>query len=483
MKFKRGIIFFIIIFLGIFLLFNFFNLGKKDSLEDLIIVNSTDVVDCANKELGCIQREIYYNYIDCSSRYEDKATSSEEAGCKKTKVGLEKIGLIADHGNFVPFKFTKENFTVELIKSNLKAPWDTEFLPDDSILITQKSGEIISIRGGIQAQLLEVKTIDLKEGGLMGLAIDPNFSDNNFVYILYTYDFDREDLESGEIILGDIPITGYSIDDGIEDFSNKKSGKIKLDSNGNELFLNRISRLVFKDGYLSSEEILLEGIPASGWHSGGRLEIGPDNKLYATTGDGEEKKLAQENYFLGGKILRLNLDGSVPEDNPIADSYIYSKGHRNPQGLAWDIKGNRMYSSEHGYARFDEVNEILAGENYGWGGYQCDEVNSKLSIVSKDYVPPIRCSKTWTMAPSGMEFINDPNSPWYGSLFLATLRGKHLHRYNFEEGIDEIFFVSNGKNYFDGENKIDSRIRDVEYYNGSLYVIGDSHGLVRISPS
>ena len=155
---------------------------------------------------------------------------------------------------------------------------------------------------------------------------------------------------------------------------------------------------------------MLDDIPGAAQHSGGRLEIGPDRKLYATTGDAVSAHEAQDVAFLGGKVLRLDLDGSVPADNPFPESPVYSRGHRNPQGLAWEPDGD-LFTSEHGPWRFDEINRVRAGGNYGWGAYSCDEKMPRIPESGRVRFP-IVCFETWTAAPSGMVFVTDAGSPW-----------------------------------------------------------------------
>ncbi|MCZ6783796.1 MAG: PQQ-dependent sugar dehydrogenase [Proteobacteria bacterium] len=187
--------------------------------------------------------------------------------------------------------------------------------------------------------------------------------------------------------------------------------------------------------------------------------------------------------FLGGKILRLDRDGAVPADNPIPGSPVYSMGHRNPQGLAWHPISGALYASEHGLRRRDEINRIRPGRNHGWGAYECGERRGH-PLGPEPVVLPAVCTRYWTMAPSGMQFVADPASPWHGDLFVASLRGKHLRRFRFggeTVGQGEIFFVSDRA---EGDTlALDRRIRDVEYRDGALYVLGDGYGLVRISPA
>jgi len=406
------------------------------------------VLDCSRGPGNCEYKLIEYNIEDC-----EPWTNN----CKKTKEGLKEVSMIADEANYISAPFTDQKFTVELINIKLERPWDLEFLPDDSILITEQVGRILHIKDNREYTSLILPTISLSESGLLGLAIDPDFSSNNYVYIYYTYKTEYSD----------------------HSFLNPKHDKYRR-------VLNKISRLTFKNGLLTDETVLIDNIPGTLQHSGSRLEFGPDGKLYATTGDAEELLLAQDHSFLGGKILRLNPDGSIPKDNPFPGSYVYSRGHRNPQGLAWHPVSKELYASEHGPWRYDEINHIRPGQNYGWGAFKCDKKNFYITIQG-EVVFPIVCFKEWTMAPSGMEFVSDPESPWFGSLFVASLRGKHLHRYVFDNDeiiIDEIFFVSNRKEYTRGEDKgkISKRIRDVEYHDGSLYVIGDRFGMVKITP-
>ncbi|MEK0348149.1 MAG: PQQ-dependent sugar dehydrogenase, partial [Nitrosopumilus sp.] len=156
---------------------------------------------------------------------------------------------------------------------------------------------------------------------------------------------------------------------------------------------NRISRFVLND-VLEEEFILLDNIPNARFHDGGRIKFGPDGKLYVTTGDATNPSSAQDVNSLAGKILRMNKDGSIPKDNPF-ENYVYSYGHRNPQGLAWHSITGELYSTEHGAARNDEINIIKPGKNYGWPMVEC---------FGEGYENPIRCYKDFTLAPSGASF-------------------------------------------------------------------------------
>jgi glucose/arabinose dehydrogenase len=191
--------------------------------------------------------------------------------------------------------------------------------------------------------------------------------------------------------------------------------------------LNRLVRMRDASGAGVDEKILLVNIPGSANHDGGRIEFGPDGKLYVATGDGEQQARAQDRSSLGGKILRLEKDGTVPADNPFPGSPVFSLGHRNVQGLAFHPDTGVLYETEHGPSGFfpaccqDEVNRIEAGANYGW-----PIVTGKPG--DQRFRDPIAWSgnlDTW--APSGATFATRPG-PIRGSLLFATLRGQHLHR-------------------------------------------------------
>lgn len=290
---------------------------------------------------------------------------------------------------------------VETVASNLEVVWSIAFAPDGRLFFTERPGRIRVIENG-RLQQQPVATIGVAtqtaEGGLMGLALDPKFQENGYIYIMYTY-------------------------------------------SGNDGFFNRISRLTVKGSTAGDEKVLLDSIPGAVIHDGGRLSFGPDGKLYATTGDAGNQDSAQNMNSLNGKILRINPDGSIPGDNPFGNSPIYSYGHRNPEGLAWQPGTDRLYETEHGPVGFDEVNRIQAGKNYGW------------PIIigrgrSEKYVDPLLVFDP-AVAPAGAAFYSSDRIPqWQGNLFFGTLRGRHLHRVIFDE---------------QGNIKQDARLYDGEY--------------------
>ena len=408
-----------------------------------------EVLDCSDND-GCVTRHITFDVDECAKQ-EDRRKCENFAG------RLQDVTLVSDAYNFIDTPFTQQALDVELV-ARLDRPWDIEFLPDGSLLATQVSGEILHIRDGEVTEIehdLEV-LLPPGTGGLLGLAVDPGFADNHFIYVVYTYAYFEE---------------------------------LDPDAPYDRRLINRVSRLTLENGKLVDEFVLLDRTPASLQHAGSRLKFGPDGKLYVTTGDADQDAMSQLFSFHGGKILRLNPDGSVPRDNPLPSNYIYSLGHRNPQGLAWHPETGELFASEHGPKRYDEINRIVPGGNYGWGSYRCEDRSMwGRRKPAGDYIFPVVCPKHWNLSPSGMTFVDDPDSPWHGSLFVTSLRGKHLHRYVINDGqveVDEIFYVVDNDLIRTAGNRrgMSLRMRDVEYHDGALYVIGDTSGLIRISPA
>ena len=326
----------------------------------------------------------------------------------------------------IPFVFAQEypdlGVKVETFADNLDIPWSIAWTPDGTIFFTERSGNLRAIQDGV---VLEKPILSLDvggvEGGLLGIALDPNYSENHFIYLYYTYN----------------------------DFISTK---------------NKVVRYVESNLSLSEDKVLIENIPGGPFHDGGRIKFGPDDKLYITTGDSGNADLSQDKNSVAGKILRINSDGSIPEDNPFSDSPIFSYGHRNPQGLDWDESGN-LVATEHGPSGWhgvahDEINVIVPGENYGWPDIIGSETMDGL-------VTPILNTGDDTWAPSGAEFYDGDKIPqWTGKYFVATLFGNHLHMIDFD--LEKNKVISDQK-LFDGEF---GRLRDVATGpDGYLYVL------------
>lgn len=267
--------------------------------------------------------------------------------------------------------------STEVLAENLEIPWSIE-KEDDTFYMTEREGTIVQLEDGDlnrQQVDLDEEVSTASEAGLLGFVLSPDFSQTNEAYAYYTYENEAEQF-------------------------------------------NRIVRLQLSDDQWQEEEILLDEIPSGPYHHGGRLKIGPDDQLYATTGDAADPEIAQDTDSLGGKILRLNLDGTIPEDNPFDDSYVYSYGHRNSQGITWSDDG-QMYASEHGDDANDEINLIEAGENYGWPQIEGEEEQE--GMVS----PLFTSGEDETWAPSGVTYHEE-------NLYVAALRGSAVLEFDLE---------------------------------------------------
>ena len=313
------------------------------------------------------------------------------------------------------------NYKIEIIAENLTIPWSIDWLPDETILFTERIGNLRTIHNGVVQEPLLSLGVGGEEGGMLGLAVDPDFKENNFIYLYYTY---NEFLST----------------------------------------LNKLVRYELVDGIITEDKVLIDGIPGGPYHDGGRISFGPDGKLYITTGDAGDANLSQDLNSLAGKILRINSDGTIPDDNPWKESSIYSIGHRNPQGIDWDESGN-LVATEHGPSGWrgfahDEINLITPGTNYGWPHTIGDESMEGLQN-------PILHTGEDTWAPSGAEFYSGDKIPqWTGKYFVATLRGEHLHIIDFDLQNNSV--ISHEKLFQDEYG----RLRDVQTGpDGYLYIL------------
>ncbi len=284
-------------------------------------------------------------------------------------------------------------YAVEVVASDLQVPWALAFGEDGALCWTERPGRLKVLRPGAEQPetLAELPVAAIGEGGLMGLALDPAWATNRVLYLMYTVE------EQGQL-------------------------------------WNRIARYHLAEG-LDLEQVLVERIPGGRNHNGGRLAFGPDGLLYATTGDAGRPALAQDLGSLAGKILRLNTDGSVPEDNPFPGSLVYSYGHRNPQGLAWHPQTGVLYSVEHGpTGEFgsccrDELNRIVAGGNYGWPWVAGYDVLDPEAAATASLIAPVASSGTETWAPASLAFYRGvPLAPWNDLAFITMLRGSDVQR-------------------------------------------------------
>jgi len=340
----------------------------------------------------------------------------------------------------------EHNFTLELLESSLNHPWSVAFLPGDmGIIVTEREGTLLRLEGDLRHTISGLPEIAaIGQGGLLDVAVDPLFLQNNIIYFSYS----REGSE------------GYS---------------------------TAVARAELRNNNLENIKILFLAAPESsgGRHFGSRLLITPRGDLFITLGERGIRDNAQKLDNHGGSLLRLNRDGSVPGDNPFlntpgAKGEIYSYGHRNAQGLAMDSRG-RIWLHEHGPKGGDELNLIIPGGNYGWPLLTHGRNYNGTIITERTSAPGmIDPVANWvpSIAPSGMSFYEGRLFPqWEGDLFIGALAGKHLRRLRIRENKvvhQEILLL----------NEI-GRIRDVRTGpDGALYLLTDENNgaLYRMTP-
>lgn len=255
-----------------------------------------------------------------------------------------------------------------VVASGLPVPWGVAPLSDGSALVTlREEARILRIDpdGGEPVELTELtEAAPAGEGGLLGIAVSPDDESEVFVYLTTAQD-------------------------------------------------NRVLRLELTENGLEVDDVLLDGIPHATTHNGGRLAFGPDGYLYVTTGDAEQPALAQDPGSLAGKILRIDTDGNPAPGNPYEGSPVWSLGHRNVQGVAWDDDGH-MYASEFGSNVWDELNLIEPGGDYGW-----PEVEGIANV--EGLIDPLHQWQPADASPSGIGILD-------GTIYLAALRGESLWR-------------------------------------------------------
>lgn len=280
---------------------------------------------------------------------------------------------------------TREDRELEVVAKNLDVPWALAFLPNGDLLFTERAGNIKLIEKGFtKPPVLITKIADVfqnTESGLHGIAVHPDFPNEPYVFVYYTYQ----------------AVEGDSI--------NNLNKVVRFKFN---------STLLDEGATLSGETIIIDKIPGANFHDGGRIKFGPNKNLYVTTGDATNPSLSQNPDSLAGKILKISKDNL--KENAVVETF--SIGHRNPQGIAWDDK-ERLWEVEHGSSAFDEINFIEKGKNYGWPeirGYEEKE----------DMEKPTLHSGQGTWAPAGMAFLN-------GSLYFGGLRGQALYQYDIEK--------------------------------------------------
>lgn len=316
-----------------------------------------------------------------------------------------------------------------VVADNLTFPWEILWGPDNHIWMTEKGGQISRFNpaDGNIIPLLDIAEVSTNgEGGLLGMVLHPNFATTPHVFVVYDY------LNSGT-------------------------------------YTEKVVRYTYNGTTLINPLVIRDNIAASSIHNGSRLVIVND-KLFITTGDANDQALPQNISSVNGKILRLNLDGSIPADNPVAGNPYWSIGHRNPQGLVY--ANNRLYSSEHGPSNDDEINIIEKGRNYGWPSVHgfCDIPAEQTFCTANNVAQPL---KAWTptIATSGLDYYNSDLIPqWKNSLLLATLKDGTLYQLKLS---DDFNSISSTNRYLSGDY---GRMRDICVSPGGKVYVCTSNG-------
>lgn len=283
------------------------------------------------------------------------------------------------------------SFRVETVVGNLEVPWSIVWTPDDRMLFTERPGRVRVYQNGALASKPIFTVPDVApsgEGGLMSLALHPQFAANHFVYLSYVY---RSDSQYVRVV------------------------RYREDGSG-----------------FTEPRVIIENIPAAQYHAGCKLRFGPDGKLYITTGDATQRELAQQLNSLAGKMLRLNDDGSIPSDNPFVNQKdarpeIWSYGHRNAQGFDFQPGTNLIFETEHGPSGFDgpgggdEVNIVERAKNYGWPVIHHTQTRAGMESPLLEYTP--------ACAPGSGAFYRGSAFPDFrGNYFFGCLRGERIVR-------------------------------------------------------
>lgn len=319
------------------------------------------------------------------------------------------------------------------VANSLSLPWEILWGPDNFIWMTEKVGKISRVNPQT-GQVISVLTIDEVlnngEGGLLGMVLHPDFTNSPYVYVVYNYG---------------------------------TTSAVK----------EKIVRYTYNGTTLTSPQILLDNILGASIHNGSRLVITPDLKLFITTGDANNTSLAQNTSSLSGKILRINLDGSIPADNPYSGSPIWSIGHRNPQGMVF--ANNKLYVSSHGPNIEDEINLIQKEGNYGWPNVDgpCDTPGEITYCNANNIIPPIFSSGGSTWAFCGLDYYNNSAYPaWQNHLLMVSLKNQTF--YSFQLSNDGTSIIGAPTLYYASQF---GRLRDIAISpDGKVYICTSNGG-------
>lgn len=347
--------------------------------------------------------------------------------------------------SFILFGFSQSK-EYELIVSDLTNPWGFTFLPDNAMLITEKEGKLIHFKNGKKTEIGNVPKVYLRgQGGFLDVELHPNYKENGWIYFTYA--------------------------------SSEGPG------NGGNTALMRAK---FKDNKLINTEVLYKASPNTtrSSHFGSRITFDKENHVYFSIGDrGNRDENPQDIARDGGKIYRLNDDGSIPKDNPFVHSRnakkaIYSYGHRNPQGMEINPTTKEIWSHEHGPKGGDEINIIHKGKNYGWPKVSYGVNYSGTKFTENTSLPNMENPiYYWTpsIAPSGMAFINSEKyGKWKGNLLIGSLKFQYLTR-----------CILKGNKVFKEVKMLKDigRVRSIEQgLDGFIYVGVENLGIIKLLP-
>lgn len=331
------------------------------------------------------------------------------------------------------------------VASGLQFPWEILWGPDDYIWMTERNGKISRVNpqtGVVQPLITIADVYATGESGLLGMVLHPDFAANPYVYVSYTYNTAQ----------------------GIRE---------------------KVVRLTYNktNNTLGESLTLLQNILGNTTHDGSRLVITPDLKLFITTGDAQDQSAPQNDAHLSGKILRINLNGTIPSDNPNPNSAVWSKGHRNPQGLVY--ANAKLYCSSHGANIEDEINLIQKAGNYGWPNVEgpCNTASEITFCNANAVIAPIFSSGSTTWAFCGLDYYNNDAYPrWKNNLLMVSLKNQTL--YSFQLSADGNTILGQPTLYFANQF---GRLRDIAISPaGKVYVCtgggGNADRIIEITP-
>lgn len=348
--------------------------------------------------------------------------------------------------NDIPLQPDAKDYSVEVVASGIKVPWGMTWLPDGTMLVTERSGGIFQVKNKVVTEIKNVpKVVARGQGGMLDIVAHPKYSENRWIYF------------------------SFSSPEGDSNASNTELMRARL-----------------KNGAFTDIESIYKAAPATtrGHHFGSRIVFDNEGYVYLTIGDrGNHDELPQDLTKDGGKVYRLHDDGRIPTDNPFvktpnAKTAVYSYGHRNPQGMTVHPKTGEVWTHEHGPKGGDEINIVKKGANYGWPTITYG-INYNGTIITEETHRPGMEQPLyyWTpsIAPSGMTFVYSDKYPnWEGTLLVGSLIFEYLERVHIENNQ-----VVKRVKMLDGIGRVRNVVQGPD---GFIYVGVEGKGILRINP-